>query len=99
MKRYAERRPTRGVRLLTAARESWTYAALRALARWTEHSRVYGYLADDRVLLVLLGVFVLASAASVLASGLGAGVKLLSFLLLFAVVGTATQRRLGPPPE
>jgi len=87
------------VRLDDALRESRAYCALRTLRRWADDSVVCSAVVDERVLKGLVAVFVVGSVLSVLASNLGAGVKFLSFLLVFAVLGGATARRLGPGGE
>jgi len=87
------------VRLDDALRESRAYRALRTLRRWADDSVVCSAVVDERVLKGLVAVFVVGSVLSVLASNLGAGVKFLSFLLVFAVLGGATARRLDPGGE
>lgn len=99
MNRYVRRGPAPGVRLATIVRESATYRGLRTLRRWAAGSVTWAVLSDERVLKGLAAAFVTLGVVSVLASNLGAGVKLLSFLLVFAVVGAVTLRRLDPPAE
>jgi hypothetical protein len=82
------------MRIVRALRDSRLYRGLCTLQRWAEHSVVVATLGDERVLKALVAVFVVGSVLSVLASNLGAGLKFLSFLLVFAVLGSATKRRL-----
>lgn len=83
------------VDVATALRESTTYRALRTLGRWAANSAVYALLADERLLLGGLAVFVLVSVASVLTSSLGVAIKFLSFLVVAAFVALVVQRRLN----
>lgn len=79
--------------------ESRIYGVVRTLRRWTDSSVVLSWLGPTGLLSALVGAFVLASVAFVYQSNLGAGVKFLSFALLFAGVAALVQRLVDPPAE
>ncbi len=79
--------------------ESKTYAVVRTLYGWTASSRVLSLLDDERVLFGCLAGFVLASVVAVFRSNLGAGVKFLSFALLFVALAVPIHRLVDPPTE
>lgn len=79
--------------------ESRIYAVLRTLRRWTATSTLFSLLGSERVLLGGLAGFVLLSVVSVFDSNLGAGVKFLSFALLFVCLAALIDRFVDPPTE
>lgn len=76
--------------------ESATYRVVRTLRRWTTSSALLSRLDAERALFGILGAVVLVSVASVFRSNLGAGVKFLSFALVFVCVAWATSRAVDP---
>jgi len=79
--------------------ESRIYGVARTLRQWTVTSVLLARLGPTRLLTALVGGFVLASVGFVYRSNLGAGVKFLSFALLFVAVAALVQRFVGPPSE
>lgn len=78
---------------------SRTYRLVRTLRRWAGESVVASLLGHERVLIGALATIVLVSVGSVLRSSLGAGVKFLSFALLFVCLAWLTARFVDPPGE
>ncbi|WP_135366152.1 hypothetical protein [Halosimplex halophilum] len=79
--------------------ESATYRVARTLRRWAEGSVLLSRLDGERALSAALAAVVLVSVASVFRSNLGAGVKFLSFALVFVSVAALTERFLYPEAE
>ncbi|WP_436932513.1 hypothetical protein [Halosimplex halobium] len=79
--------------------ESATYRVLRTLRRWAEGSVLLSRLGGERALFAALAAVVLLSVVSVFGSNLGAGVKFLSFALVFVSVAALTERYLYPEAE
>lgn len=79
--------------------ESRIRAVVGTLRRWTESSVLLARLGPTGLLSALLAGFTLASVAFVFQSNLGAGVKFLSFALLFVAVAALVQRVVEPPAE
>jgi len=79
--------------------ESRIQSVVGTLQRWTESSVLLARLGPTGLLSTLLAGFTLASVVFVYQSNLGAGVKFLSFALLFVAVATLVQRVVEPPTE
>lgn len=67
-------------------RNSRLYAALETSWRYLRHSRVYALAGNERGLSVLLLAVVGASVARLMVADMTAGVKFLSFAVLFLVL-------------
>jgi hypothetical protein len=78
---------------------SVTFRAFSLVRKWLTHSMVAQLLADERVLIAGLGLFLLLSLVRVLTSTMGAPVKFLSFALLFVFVAALTWHYTDPRPD
>ncbi len=67
-------------------RNSTLYAALETAWRYLQHSRVYAVAGNERALAVLILVVVGVSVARILVADMTAGVKFLSFAVLFLLL-------------
>ena len=74
-------------------------SVVETLARWTESSVLCAVLTPTRLLTGVLGSAVLVSVVAVYRSQLGAGVKFLSFALLFVAIAALVGRVVEPPAE
>lgn len=88
-----------GSAIVDSISESRTYRVAVTLRRWVADSATASLLERERVLVGALALIVLVSAGSVFRSNLGAGVKFLSFALLFACLAWLTARFLDPLEE
>lgn len=86
-------------RILEAVANSRTYRVAETVRGWAADSVTAALLAKERVQLAGLGLIVVVSVASVLGSNLGAGVKFLSFALLFVGLAWVTARFVDPPGD
>lgn len=77
-------------------RNSKTYAVVQQVQKWAAESTLAKLLNDERVLVGLLGLFVLFSLVRILASSMHVTVKFLSFALLFVVLAALTWNYTKP---
>lgn len=85
-----------GSRVDEAIERSVTYRAICLLRQWSASSTACRLLATDRVLVGVLGLFLLLSLVRVLTSTMGAPVKFLSFALLFVLLAALTWNYTDP---
>lgn len=76
---------------------SLLYRLAERLHRWAQGSLLVRLLNDERVLVGLLGGFLLISLVRILSSGLHVTVQFLSFALLFVVLVALTWNYTQPP--
>lgn len=67
-------------------KNSLLYRVSAQVVEWAEHSLLVRALNDERVLVGLLGLGLLASLVRILSSGLHVTIQFLSFALLFVVL-------------
>jgi len=79
--------------------DSRVYGVVRTLRRWTATSVVVSRLGVSGLLTAAVGAFGLASVVFVYRSNLGAGIKFLSFALLFLGVAAVVQRLVDEPSD
>ena len=79
--------------------DSRVYGVVRTLRRWTETSVLLSRLGVSGLLTAFVGAVGLASVVFVYRSNLGAGIKFLSFALLFVGVAALVERLVEEPAE
>lgn len=77
-------------------RNSMVYRATMQVRQWAAESTVVRLLNDERVLVGLLGLFLLFSLVRVLTSGMHVTIKFLSFALLFVTIAALTWNYTEP---
>lgn len=77
-------------------KNSLLYRVSAQIVEWAERSLVVRALNDERVLVGLLGLGLLASLVRILSSGLHVTVQFLSFALLFVVLVAVTWNYTEP---
>ena len=77
-------------------KNSLLYRVSAQVAEWAEESLLVRALNDERVLVGLLSVGLLASIVRILSSGLHVTIQFLSFALLFVVIAAVTWNYTEP---
>ncbi len=77
-------------------KRSLLYRVLTTVAEWAEKSFVVRALNDERVLVGILSLGLLASLVRILSSGLHVTIQFLSFALLFVVLAAITWNYTEP---
>lgn len=80
-------------------RNSRTYQVMLRIRKWADVSILVRLLTDERVLIGLLGLFILFSLIRILASDMHASIKFLSFALMFVVLTALTWNYTEPFPD
>jgi hypothetical protein len=81
---------------LEVIKNSLLYRVSAQVSEWAEESLLVRVLDDERVLVGLLSVGLLASIVRILSSGLHVTVRFLSFALLFVVLAAVTWNYTEP---
>ena len=85
-----------GPKPVEVIKNSLLYRVSAQIAEWAEESLLVRALNDERVLVGLLGLGLLASLVRILSSGLHVAIQFLSFALLFVVLAAVTWNYTKP---